>query len=137
MDMRTSPCEGLKAEVLPDIMRRLSAARPEELTLEPCIEKMRYIAGEAFDHALNMALICHREHPRDIIPYDRNIEKLKGDEVTLAYIGGQDAASQHMLESEHRMTLIGFFIVIGISREAAQRIVDELILVPTPNPNPA
>lgn len=120
----------LKAQVLPDIIRRLSAARPEELDVEPNAETMEKIAEAVFDHAITLAVKFNRAHQKEALPYDRKVEKLS--KIIRAYIHGQDDVSMHMLKQEHRMTLIGFFVVIGVSREIAQEVVDDIVLQPQP-----
>lgn len=118
--------EKVKQEALPAVMRRV---REMLLSAQICTgedeEKIRSLASVAFDHALTLATLFHENHKRDGLPEDPHVATLSKEAQHL--IKQQDVASMLMLQGEHKMTLSGFFVAIGVPRQDADTVVDHLV----------
>ena len=81
-------------------------------------------AERVLERAVFFAEQFHREHQWDGLPREKHHPL---DIQVPKIVEWQDEASTKVLQDEHKMTLAGFFIAIGIERSVANAIVDYIV----------
>jgi hypothetical protein len=77
-----------------------------------------------FDRALRYATAFHKQHKWDSLPHESARDVRPGMQELLEW---QDGASVEFLKGEHKMSLVGFFVAIGVGRPLAGTIVDYIV----------